>query len=72
MRTTVTIPDETFAELLRLSGQENRTRAVQVAVEYYNRRMKLERLRAMRGTLDIVETEALDQADLEEQAQLEP
>lgn len=71
MRTTITIPDETFAELLRLSGQENRTKAVQMAVEYYNRRMKLERLRAMRGTLDIVGTETLDQADLEEQAQLE-
>lgn len=71
MRTTITIPDETFVELLRLSGQENRTKAVQMAVEYYNHRMKLERLRAMRGTLDIVGTEALDQADLEEQAQLE-
>ena len=33
--------------------------------------MKLERLRAMRGTLDIVGTEALTKADLEEQAQLE-
>ena len=71
MRTTITISDETFAELLRLSGQENRTKAVQIAVEYYNRRMRLERLRAMRGTLDVVDTEALDRADLEEQARLE-
>ena len=71
MRTTITIPDETFEDLLRLSGEENRTKAVQVAVEYYNRRMKLERLRAMRGTLDLEGTEDLDQADLEEQAQLE-
>ena len=71
MRTTITLSDETFAELLRLSGQENRTKAVQIAVEYYNRRMRLERLRAMRGTLDVVDTKALDRADLEEQAQLE-
>ena len=71
MRTTITIPDETFEDLLRLSGEENRTKAVQVAVEYYNRRMKLERLRAMRGTLDLEGTEDLDQVDLEEQAQLE-
>ena len=71
MRTTITIPDETFEDLLRLSGEENRTKAVQVAVEYYNRRMKLERLRAMRGTLDLEGTEDLDQADLEEQTQLE-
>ena len=54
-----------------MSGQANRTKAVQIAVEYYNQRMRLERLRAMRGTLDIVDTEALDEADLEEQAQLE-
>ena len=71
MRTTITIPDETFEDLLKLSGEENRTKAVQVAVEYYNRRMKLERLRAMRGTLDLEGTEDLDQADLQEQAQLE-
>ena len=71
MRTTISLPDKTFEELLRLSGEANRTRAVQVAVEFYNRRMKLEQLRAMRGSLDIVGTEALDQAELTEQAQRE-
>lgn len=71
MRTTISIEDETFAELLRLSGESNRTRAVQVAIDFYNRRMKLERLRAMRGSLDIVGTEALDQAELEEQERFE-
>ncbi len=71
MRTTVSIEDEAFEDLLRLSGEPNRTRAVQVAVEFYNRRKKLEQLRALRGTLDIAGTEALDQADLEEQERLE-
>ena len=71
MRTTISLPDETIEELLHLSGEANRTRAVQVAVEFYNRRMKLEQLRAMRGSLDIVGSEALDEAELAEQAQLE-
>ena len=71
MRTTISLPDETFEELLRLSGEANRTRAVQMAVEFYNRRMKLEQLRALRGSLDIVGTEALDEAELAEQAQRE-
>ena len=71
MRTTVSIEDEAFEDLLRLSGEANRTRAVQVAVEFYNRRKKLEQLLALRGTLDIVGTEALDQADLAEQKRLE-
>ena len=71
MRTTISIEDETFAELLRLSGESNRTRAVRVAIDFYNRRMKLEQLRAMRGTLDIADTKNLDQAELAEQERFE-
>ena len=67
MRTTVTIPDPLFDELLRFTEADSRTQAVQVAVETYVRRAKLERLRALRGKLDIAGTEAADEADMHEQ-----
>ena len=67
MRTTVTIPDPLFDELLRFTEADSRTAAIQVAVETYVRRAKLERLRALRGKLDIKGTEASDEADLREQ-----
>lgn len=67
MRTTVTIPDPLFDELLRFTEADSRTEAIQVAVETYVRRAKLERLRALRGKLDIMGTEAADEADLREQ-----
>lgn len=45
----------------------SRTEAVQVAVEPYVRRAKLEQLRALRGKLDITGTEAVAEADIHEQ-----
>ncbi len=67
MRTTVTIPDKLFEELMNASGSTSRSRAVQLAVEQYVRRAKLEQLRALRGKLDIDSSEALDEADRQEQ-----
>ena len=67
MRTTITIPDLLFNELMSFTEAESRTEAVQVAVETYVRRAKLERLRALRGKLDLSGTEAMDQADIQEQ-----
>ncbi len=67
MRTTVTIPDELFEELMYAAGSTSRSRAVQLAVEQYVRRAKLEQLRALRGKLEIKSTEALDEADRQEQ-----
>lgn len=67
MRTTITIPDSLFNELMSFTEADSRTEAVQVAVETYVRRAKLERLRALRGKLDITGTEAMDQADLQAQ-----
>lgn len=67
MRTTITIPDPLFEELMTFTNTASRTEAIQVAVEAYVRRAKLERLRALRGKLEIVGTEAMDQADVQEQ-----
>lgn len=65
--TTITIPDTLFSELMNFTEASSRTEAVQVAVETYVRRAKLEQLRALRGKLDITGTEAIDKADLREQ-----
>ena len=67
MRTTITIPDTLFSELMNFTGSESRTEAVQLAVESYVRRAKLEKLRALRGKLDIGGTEANDEADMRAQ-----
>ena len=67
MRTTITIPDTLFGELMSFTEASSRTEAVQVAIETYVRRAKLEQLRALRGKLDITGTEKLDEADMREQ-----
>jgi hypothetical protein len=67
VRTTITIPDTLFNELMSFTEAGSRTEAVQVAVETYVRRAKLEQLRALRGKLDITGTEAMDEADIREQ-----
>lgn len=67
VRTTITIPDTLFGELMGFTEASSRTEAVQVAVETYVRRAKLEQLRALRGKLDITGTKATDEADIREQ-----
>ena len=67
MRTTITIPDTLFGELMSFTEAGSRTEAVQLAVETYVRRAKLEQLRALRGKLDVSGTEKMDEADISEQ-----
>lgn len=67
MRTTITIPDDLFQQLMTYTKSDSRTEAVQVAVESYVRRARLEQLRALRGKLDITGTEASDEADIQAQ-----
>ena len=67
VRTTITISDTLFSELMTFTEAGSRTEAVQVAVETYVRRAKLEQLRALRGKLDITGTQKMDEADISEQ-----
>lgn len=67
MRTTITIPDGLFDELMSFTKTDSRTEAVHLAVASYVRRAKLEQLRALRGKLNIDGTEAMDEADISEQ-----
>ena len=51
MRTTVTMSDETLAELMRFSKAKTKTEAVNLAVEEWVRLRKLQELRSLRGKL---------------------
>ena len=66
MRTTVTLGDEMMRELLAATGTDNKTQAVQTAVSEFLRRQRLEKLRALRGKIDIVSNEELEEAELAE------
>jgi Arc/MetJ family transcription regulator len=53
MRTTITVDDELFAELMELSGAETKTEAVRGAIEEYVRQRRKRRLIALRGDVDV-------------------
>ena len=66
MRTSVTLDDEVFKELLEITEETNRTRAVQIAVEQFVRDAKLERLRRLRGKVAILSNDELEAGELAE------
>ena len=70
MRTSVTLDDEMFQELLEITNETNRTRAVQTAVERFVRDAKLAQLRQLKGKITSLsndELEAGEVAELERQ-----
>jgi hypothetical protein len=73
MRTNVTIDESLVSELQKLSGAKTKTAAVTQAVREQIRRVKLRRLAAMLGSIDI-DAEAIrlgNEADLKRAAWLE-
>ncbi len=66
MRTTVTIDDRTFEELLRLAATDNKTKAVNTAIAAYIRAERLRRFKELRGHLGYLPSnEDLEAPDLE-------
>ena len=65
MRTTIDLEDQTYDELLRATGEVSKPKAVRKAVEAFLRREKLDRLRALKGKVNILENHELEQAELE-------
>ena len=51
MRTTVTIDGEKLGELLTETGASSKARAVSTAISDYLRRKKIERIKALKGSL---------------------
>lgn len=53
MRTTLDIPEDLFAEAVRVSGAKSKTSTVILALQVLINRAKGEKLRALRGKLDL-------------------
>ena len=51
MRTTITIDDAIFGELMRFTEAKTRTEAINRALSEWVRRKKIEKLKAMRGKI---------------------
>lgn len=63
MRATITIPDDLLAELVDLTGTDNRTQAINQAIAGYVRHAKIQRLIAMRGRVAIADNDEIESWD---------
>lgn len=63
MRATLNLPDPLIDDLLKVSGQRKKTKAICLAIEEYIRRRRKESLLSLSGKIDI----DLDWQKLEEQ-----
>ena len=70
MRATITVDDDLLHELLVLTGTENRTAAINAAIESHVRRLKIDALRSLAGRVDIESNEEIEAADLAEAGRL--
>jgi hypothetical protein len=50
MKTTITVPDEEFQQLMEYTGARNKREAVLHAIKDFNRRRRLEKLSGILGT----------------------
>ena len=55
MRTTITIDDDKFDELMRITSSSNRAQAIQTAVYEYIKIKRKNQLLALQGKLDIAD-----------------
>ena len=55
MRTTVDIDGKLLDRVIALTGEKSKSKAVCRALEEYVRRQSIEELRAMAGTIDLVD-----------------
>lgn len=53
MRATLNIPDDLVEEVLKVSGEKSKTRAIVTAMRAYIRKTRLTELKALRGQIDI-------------------
>jgi len=52
MRTTVTIEKERLDLLMKETKSKSKTSAVKIAIDYYLRKKKVEKIKSMKGKLD--------------------
>jgi len=67
MRTTLDIDKKLLEEVVALTGEKNRGKAVNTALEDYIRRRKIEELRKLSGKIDLIDNwRELEELELEE------
>lgn len=64
-RTTISIDEKTFEQLMQLAGTENKTEAVNKAITAFIRQERLTRFKKLRGKLNMPTNEALEAGELE-------
>jgi hypothetical protein len=52
MRATLNLPDTIIEELMRETGENNRTRLIKTALEQMLKKIKRDKLKKMRGKID--------------------
>ncbi len=55
MRTTLDVDDKLLDDVVKLTGAKSKSKAVSTALDEYIRRRKIDELRAMLGTVDLVD-----------------
>ena len=69
-RTTISVDERTFEQLMKLAGTENKTEAINKAITSFIRQERLMRFKKLRGKLDMPTNEALEAGELERAEQL--
>ncbi len=68
MRATLNIPDELISEVLKLSGEKSKTKAIVTAMQEFIREKKLQKILSLRGKIKIDDvTKKLDKLEMKEQ-----
>ena len=68
MRATLNIPDELISEVLKLSGEKSKTKAIVTAMQEFVREKKLQKILSLRGKIKIDNvTKKLDKLEMKEQ-----
>ena len=64
MRTTISIDEQTLEHLLQITGTDNKTKAVNLAIASFIRQERVARFKKLRGKLDIPSNDELEAAEV--------
>lgn len=65
-RTTISVDEGTFDQLMQLAGTDNKTEAVNMAIRSFIRQERVRRFKMLRGKLtDLPSNEVLEAAEVE-------
>ncbi len=63
MRATITIDDDRLDELMALTGTKHRTEAINLAIDEYVRRAKVQRLLGLAGRVAVLSNDEIEAMD---------